>query len=94
MEDVIEFSYKGKQYSGHVLSSLDMTPHYHWLIFKQPELREVLGEEIAFVVKDLREAVQGKEILTPVNSPSPGLKVAMIVHDGTPIELMEFEEGA
>jgi hypothetical protein len=25
------------------------------------------------------------------NSPSPGLKVAMIVHDGVPIELMEFE---
>lgn len=46
---------------------------------------------IAFVVDDLSEAIKGKEILTDINSPSPGLKVAMIVHEGAPVELMEFE---
>lgn len=52
MEELIQFSFKGKKYTGSVLSSLDITPHYHWVIFKQPELQEVLGDEIAFVVKD------------------------------------------
>jgi len=45
---------------------------------------------IAFVVDDLMKAIEGKELLGEVNSPSPGLKVAMIVHNGAPIELMEF----
>jgi hypothetical protein len=45
----------------------------------------------AFVVPDLAAALVGKTLLGEPNSPSPGLKVAMIVHDGVPIELMEFE---
>ncbi|MCG6963635.1 MAG: hypothetical protein LJE95_10250 [Acidobacteria bacterium] len=45
---------------------------------------------IAFVVDDLESALEGKQILTPPNSPSEGLRVAMIVHDGAPIELMQF----
>ncbi|NVO21641.1 MAG: hypothetical protein HXX13_18215 [Bacteroidetes bacterium] len=45
---------------------------------------------LAFVVEDIFKAVEGKELLGEVNSPSKGLKVAMIVHNGTPIELMEF----
>jgi len=46
---------------------------------------------LAFVVDDLEAALEGKQVLTPPNSPSEGLRVAMIVHDGAPIELMEFE---
>jgi len=46
---------------------------------------------VAFVVPDLQEALKGKTLLGEPNSPSPGLTVAMIVHDGVPIELMEFE---
>jgi catechol 2,3-dioxygenase-like lactoylglutathione lyase family enzyme len=46
---------------------------------------------VAFVVPDLQEALKGKTLLGGPNSPSPGLTVAMIVHDGVPIELMEFE---
>jgi len=45
---------------------------------------------LAFVVDDLEAALEGKEVLTPPSSPSEGLRVAMIVHDGAPIELMEF----
>ena len=59
MDEVIRFSFKGKEYTGDVLSSLDMTPHYHWLIFRQPEMQKLLGEEIAFVVRNAE--------LTPVN---------------------------
>jgi len=54
----------------------------HDLVRKVPHL--------AFVVDDMEKAVEGKELLGEVNSPSPGLKVAMIVHNGAPIELMEF----
>ncbi len=45
---------------------------------------------LAFEVDDLEAALEGHDILTPPNSPSPGLRVAMIVHDGAPVELMEF----
>jgi hypothetical protein len=45
---------------------------------------------LAFEVDDLEMALQGKEILTPPNSPSAGVRVAMIVDDGAPIELIEF----
>jgi len=38
----------------------------------------------------LPDALEGKDVLTPPNSPSEGVRVAMIVHDGAPIELMQF----
>ena len=45
---------------------------------------------IAFVVDNLEAALEGKEILTGINSPSDGVRVAMIVDSGAPVELMEF----
>jgi hypothetical protein len=45
---------------------------------------------IAFEVDDLEAALAGKEILTPPNSPSDGVRVAMILHNGAPIELIQF----
>jgi hypothetical protein len=45
---------------------------------------------IAFEVDDLEAALVGKEILTPPNSPSDGVRVAMILHNGAPIELIQF----
>ncbi len=50
---------------------------------------------VAFEVDDLEQALRdcGAEVLTPVNSPSPGVRVAMIIHDGAPIELIEFKKG-
>ncbi len=49
---------------------------------------------VAFEVEDLAPALAGKEILTPPNSPSPGVTVAMIVDDGCPIELISFSRPA
>ncbi len=46
---------------------------------------------VAFVVDDLDEAIAGKTLLGEPNSPSAGVRVAMILHQGVPIELMEFE---
>jgi len=48
---------------------------------------------IAFEVSDLdfELATRNFKILTPPNSPSKGVKVAMIEHNGAPIELIEFQ---
>ena len=45
---------------------------------------------LAFEVDDLESALEGKEILTPPNSPSEGVRVAMILYDGAPVELIQF----
>ena len=46
---------------------------------------------IAFIVPDLNEAIKKFEVITKPNSPMEGLIVAMIKHNGAPIELMEFK---
>jgi hypothetical protein len=38
------------------------------------------------------EANAGREILIPPNSPSDGVRVAFIVENGAPIELLEFTD--
>ena len=45
---------------------------------------------VAFEVDDLEAALQGREILTAPNSPSKGVRVAMILDHGAPVELLEF----
>ena len=45
---------------------------------------------VAFVVDDLDAAVEGRELIGEINSPSPGLRVAMILDHDAPVELMEF----
>jgi hypothetical protein len=45
---------------------------------------------VAFEVDNLARALVGQEILIPPNSPCVGVKVAMILDHGAPIELMEF----
>jgi len=49
---------------------------------------------IAFEVNDLDLELERHEfeILTPPNSPGEGTRVAMIVHNGAPVELIEFEK--
>ena len=47
---------------------------------------------IAFEVDDLDAAIVGRQVLTPPNSPSEGVRVAMIIHNGAPIELIEFQK--
>ena len=55
-----------------------------------PEIVKTLPH-LAFVVDNLDTALQGKQILIPPNSPSPGVRVAFILDDGAPIELLELE---
>lgn len=47
---------------------------------------------IAFEVDDLDAEIKGKKLLGGVSEPSEGVRVAMIVDNGTPIELLEFRK--
>ena len=49
---------------------------------------------LAFVVEDLDKELLRPELnlLSPPNLPMEGIRVAMVEHDGAPIELMEFSE--
>ena len=48
---------------------------------------------IAFVVSNLDFELANRSLITitPPNLPSAGVRVAMVEHHGTPIELMEFD---
>jgi hypothetical protein len=45
---------------------------------------------IAFQVKDLDSAIKGKELIGEITSPMAGIRVAMILDNGAPVELLEF----
>jgi hypothetical protein len=47
---------------------------------------------IAFEVDDLDAEIAGKELLGAVSEPSEGVRVAMIIDDGAPVELLEFRK--
>jgi hypothetical protein len=49
---------------------------------------------VAFEVDDLDAALEGQEIIFPPGSPSDGVRSAMIVHQGAPIELISFKNKA
>jgi hypothetical protein len=56
-----------------------------------PDLVRTLPH-IAFEVDDLEAAMAGRTLLGPPTSPSAGVRVAMIVDDGAPVELIEFRK--
>ncbi len=64
-----------------------------WMRFEPdsplPELVKTVPH-IAFEVDDLEAEIDGQEILIAPNSPSPGVTVAFIVHNGVPVEFLRF----
>jgi len=76
------------------VSGFEASPYgIQWMRFDadapHPELVMTMPH-IAFEVDDLEAALEGKEILTPPNSPGEGITVAMIVDNGAPVELIKF----
>lgn len=63
-----------------------------WLRFEDgspmPEILKTTAH-VAFMVEDLEKAMDGKETLLEPFSPLEGLKVAFILDDGAPVELMQ-----
>ena len=64
-----------------------------WIRFEAhcyvPEIVRIVPH-IAFAVDDLDEALKGREILIAPTEPSAGVRVAFILDDGAPIELLQF----
>lgn len=45
---------------------------------------------IAYQVDNIEEAVKGKSILWPICEPGPGMKIAFVYDQGTPIEFVQL----
>jgi hypothetical protein len=62
----------------------------YWEGAPYPELVKSVPH-VAFEVDNLEEALQGHHIIIEPNSPSPGVRVAMIEVRGAPVELMQID---
>jgi hypothetical protein len=76
------------------VSGFDDSPYgVEWMRFesdsKLPDLVKRVPH-VAFQVDDLEEELRGQEVLIAPNSPSPGVRVAFVVHNGAPIEFLEI----
>ncbi len=81
---------------GMFVVGFDTNPYgIEWIRFEpQSPLPELVKQvpHVAFRVDDLDAELVGQEILIAPNSPSPGVRVAFIVHNGAPVEFLEFGE--
>ncbi len=81
------------------VSGFNTSPYgEEWMRFEEDspiDKRIQTVPHIAFEVDDLDFELQTRnfKILTEPNPPSEGVRVAMIEHNGMPIELIEFEVG-
>ncbi|MBL1242481.1 MAG: hypothetical protein COB13_011575 [OCS116 cluster bacterium] len=78
------------------VSGFDTSPYgVEWMYFDKDSIIDPLIQKVphpAFVVPNLREAIKGKQLMGEPSIPSKGIKVAMILHNGAPVELMQFDE--
>ena len=66
-----------------------------WMRFEDDSpVNEIIKRipHVAFEVENLDAAVKDKLLIGEISSPSKGVRVAMILEDGTPIEFLEFEK--
>jgi hypothetical protein len=66
-----------------------------WMRFEEGSLVSKIIQKIphiAFEVEDLNVAIQGRQMIGEINSPSNGVKVAMITENGALVELLEFKK--
>ena len=47
---------------------------------------------VAFKVDNLEEAIEGKTLIGEISSPSEGIRVAMFLDNGVPVEVLEFKK--
>jgi hypothetical protein len=77
-------------------SGFESSPYgVEWLRFEPGSpVAELVKEvpHVAFEVDDLDAAIAGQELLIAPNSPSEGVTVAFIVHNGAPIEFLQFQK--
>jgi hypothetical protein len=78
------------------ISGFDTSPYgVEWMRYEPdspvPALVKAVPH-VAFEVDDLAGEIAGKEILIEPNCPSEGVTVAFIIHNGAPIEFLEFDK--
>ena len=77
------------------VSGFDTSPYgVEWMRFEPDSTIHGLIQRVphlAFEVDDLDQALEGKVLLGEPTSPMAGVRVAMILHDGMPVELIEFD---
>lgn len=67
-----------------------------WMRFeKDSPVSEIIQKvpHIAFEVDDLSTAIEGKQLIGKVETPSKGVRTAMIIENGAPVEFIEFNKG-
>jgi hypothetical protein len=76
------------------VSGFQTSPYgIEWMRFEQDSpISELVRTvpHVAFEVDNIDAALEGKQLIGDVSSPSEGVRVAMIVDNGAPIELLEF----
>lgn len=81
---------------GMYISGFSKSPFgIEWMRFEQDSPIHPLIQEVAhlaFEVRDLDYELKHRnlKVITPPNPPMEGVRVAMIEHNGAPIELIEF----
>ena len=84
-----------EQFRMHASGYEDSPYGIEWMRFDEdsslPDLVQRVPH-IAFEVDDLESALEGREVLIAPNSPSPGVRVAFVVDNGAPVELMQIDE--
>jgi len=66
-----------------------------WMRFEEGSpISEIVQKipHIAFEVDNLDSAIEGKELIGEISSPSKGVRVAMITENGVPVEFLEFDK--
>lgn len=78
------------------VSGFETSPYgIEWMRFDEDcPISEIIKTvpHIAFEVENLEVALEGKKKLSEITSPCQGVRVAMILHRGAPVELMEFNK--
>lgn len=79
---------------GMYVSGFDTSPYgVEWMRFEPwSPISELVRTvpHVAFEVDDLDRALEGKELIGDPTTPMQGVRVAMILHNGMPVELLEF----
>lgn len=91
----------GERYLPHLkiyVSGFDTSPFgIEWMRFEPDCQISALVRtvpHIAFEVDNLDDALRGRTLLGSIGVPSDGVRVAMIIDNGAPVELIEFRKTA
>lgn len=66
-----------------------------WMRFeKDSPVSDIIKKipHVAFEVENLNSAIERKILISEISSPSEGIRVAMILENGAPVEFLEYDK--